>query len=206
MKNVNPIQSLKAILTSTILLISMISYAQTKEIFSIAAKDTVIIEHEKFELYAANLKNRSVANLEIVVVDKNSGAFIRGFGLAPYGKATVMVESSSVLQIINLEDKEAKIKVVCSNQNPKMTEKPTTSIEFNLLNSTNESIPLVIPTVMNPNLSPNSTSRVSLEIGQEILYRYQGKRRVLLTVSNEIKAGQQIDVAQLIEELKVKQQ
>lgn len=41
-----------------------------------------------------------------------------------------------------------------------------------------QSIPLIIPTVMNPSLSPNSSSGVSLQSGREILYRYKGNTTV----------------------------
>lgn len=64
------------------------------------------------------------------------------------------------------------------------------------------SIPLVIPGVMNPNLSPLSSSGVSLKIGQEIFFRQKGKETLLLVVSKDIKEGEQVNVALLIKKEK----
>ncbi len=73
---------------------------------------------------------------------------------------------------------------------------------FTLRNNTAKSIPLIIPSVMNPNLSPFSNSGVNLEYGQEILFRANGKRRVLLVVDESIQPGKKIDVAKRIKERK----
>jgi len=47
-------------------------------------------------------------------------------------------------------------------------------VSFTLRNSSLKSIPLKIPGVMNPNLSPDSNSVVSLKIGQKIFFRHKG--------------------------------
>lgn len=75
-------------------------------------------------------------------------------------------------------------------------------INFTLQNKSPKAIPLIIPGVMNPNLSPFSKSGVSLKIGQEILFKEKGKRQVLLTVDNSIKDGDILDIAQLLKERK----
>jgi len=59
------------------------------------------------------------------------------------------------------------------------------SVSFKLKNNSAKSIPLKIPGVMNPNLSPFSTSGVDLKIGQKIFFKYKGKKRLLLEVSKE---------------------
>ena len=76
------------------------------------------------------------------------------------------------------------------------------SISFKLINSSNESIPLLIPSVMNPNLSPNSESGVTLKIGQNIYFRNSGKKYLLISVDKSIKEGEKIDVPQLLLERK----
>lgn len=70
-------------------------------------------------------------------------------------------------------------------------------IEFTLLNKSDVSIPLIIPGVMRPNLSPNSSSGVGLVVGQEILFSYKSKKRVLLIVTEDL-AGQEIEVSTLL--------
>lgn len=80
-------------------------------------------------------------------------------------------------------------------------------VSFTLHNSSARSIPLRIPGVMNPNLSPFSDSGVTLQVGQKIFYHPKGKKRslgekkILLIVSEDL-ADQKLDVAQLIKKLK----
>ena len=60
-------------------------------------------------------------------------------------------------------------------------------VSFTLANRSLKSIPLQIPGVMNPNLSPMSNSGVSLKIGQEVFF-FEGKKKyLLLAVSPELK-------------------
>ncbi|NNE25357.1 MAG: hypothetical protein HKN09_00810 [Saprospiraceae bacterium] len=74
-------------------------------------------------------------------------------------------------------------------------------VTFTLQNKSLKSIPLIIPGVMKPNLSPKSKSGVTFRIGQKILFKYKGKRKVLLVVSKEL-AGKTLDVAELIKKAK----
>ncbi len=75
-------------------------------------------------------------------------------------------------------------------------------ISFTLHNGSAKSISLIIPRVMNPNLSPYSNSGVELKIGQEILFRVKGKNYILLTVDNNIKNGDVIEVDELLKQRK----
>lgn len=74
-------------------------------------------------------------------------------------------------------------------------------VSFSLKNTSATSIPLKIPGVMNPNLSPFSRSGVRLKIGQKIFFRYKGKKRLLLEVSKE-QEGKNIIVNKLIKRRK----
>jgi len=71
-------------------------------------------------------------------------------------------------------------------------------INFTLSNTSAKSIPLIIPTVMNPNLSPFSDSGVDLAVGQEIFFKQKGKRYLLLKVDDSINEGDKIDVSELL--------
>ena len=66
------------------------------------------------------------------------------------------------------------------------TSAPVESVSFTLRNNSLKSIPLQIPGVMNPNLSPMSNSGVSLKIGQKILFKYRGKKHLLLKVTKDL--------------------
>lgn len=76
-------------------------------------------------------------------------------------------------------------------------------VSFILENTTAKSIPLIIPNVMNPNLSPFSESGVTLAIGQKIFFKYKGKKQLLLVVS-KANQGLKLDVAKLLKEQKQK--
>ena len=65
---------------------------------------------------------------------------------------------------------------------PVATDENEQYVSFTLRNETLKSIPLIIPRVMNPNLSPQSNSGVRLKMGQEIKYRKGLSTRILLTV------------------------
>jgi hypothetical protein len=76
-----------------------------------------------------------------------------------------------------------------------------TSISFTLYNPLLKSIPLVIPGVMNPNLSPLSRSGVTLAVGQQIFIIRDRKRELLYTVPADLAPGTEVNCATLIENL-----
>ncbi|MEN8927557.1 MAG: hypothetical protein ABF242_07185 [Flavobacteriales bacterium] len=71
-------------------------------------------------------------------------------------------------------------------------------INFNLTNDSDNSIPLLIPSVMSPNLSPKSSSAVTLKVGQEILFKYKFKKYLLIKIDDKIKSGDNIEVSELL--------
>lgn len=78
-------------------------------------------------------------------------------------------------------------------------------VNFTLRNETEKSIPLRIPEVMNPNLSPMSNSGVTLKVGQEIYFYPKGKsifkkKELLLKVTSNLE-GKTLIVNELIEKL-----
>lgn len=56
------------------------------------------------------------------------------------------------------------------------------AVPFTLRNGSAKSIPLRIPGVMNPNLSPMSNSGVDLAVGQKVFFRHRGKKYLLFVV------------------------
>ncbi len=77
----------------------------------------------------------------------------------------------------------------------------TESITLSLRNSSPNSIPLVIPGVMNPNLSPFSKSGVNLKVGQKVYFK-KGRKKHLLFVASEQQDGATIFVNKLIKKRK----
>lgn len=70
-------------------------------------------------------------------------------------------------------------------------------VSFTLLNKSIKDIPLIIPGYMNPNLSPMSNSGVTVRIGQEVYFRYKGKKRLLFIATAEME-GERLVVNKLI--------
>ena len=68
-------------------------------------------------------------------------------------------------------------------------------------NNSLKSIPLKIPGVMNPNLSPMSKSGVSLRIGQKIFFKYRLKSHLLLEIKDQ-NPGDVIIINELIKKRK----
>lgn len=140
---------------------------------------------------AATLRNSSGSALDVRVM--KDGEQVRGFGLNRRGEATIYVGEGERL-LLDGGDEDAKVRVSYSSAAPPVEQ--SGEVSFTLENTSLRSIPLKIPGVMNPNLSPKSKSGVRLAQGQEIIYR--GK--TILTVGPEITEGQIIDVAALINE------
>lgn len=168
--------------------------------YSIEAGETLQIEKPEFEHCNAIIKNQSNQQLEIKVKDLSSGEFISGFGLGKLGKESIYISRKGNLFIKNTGKKTAKVKVTFEES--KAPEVMRNSVQLTLQNKSAKSIPLIIPSVMNPNLSPFSKSEVNLNIGQKIFFKHKGKKVLLLQVTDVLKDNDTLDVAALIKEKK----
>lgn len=164
---------------------------------TVPAQQPILVDYPGWERYDATLSNRSNRPVTVRVIDPTTGDQVRGFGLAPKGKATIAVDQALQLVVDNATDRAVTLRVTATETAPPSPQAPT-SVSFILQNKSAQSIPLLIPSVMNPNLSPFSKSGVELKIGQEILFRSRGRKYVLLTVDDSIAPGDNIDVAALL--------
>ena len=98
-----------------------------------------------------------------------------------------------VLSACNTSKSAANTKAVESEE--VATNNSIKYVDFSLVNKSAKSIPLLIPGVMNPNLSPFGTSGVGLKVGQEVLFKENGKKYIFFVVDQSY-AGKSIDVAQ----------
>jgi hypothetical protein len=179
-----------------------LAFAQRSSL-EIPPKSSLELDYADYEMYQLKLRNNNSKGLEVKVVDKKTGEFVRGFGLGPVGKVEVMVENTSKIVFTNTSNKTASLAVSFTEMDAKKVMAANEgSVSFTLVNSSSKSIPLIIPNVMNPNLSPKSRSGVDLKIGQELYFRNKGKRYVLFTVDESIQEGQDLDVYQLLQERK----
>ena len=172
--------------------------AQSK--IDIPAGDSVEVDYAEFKYTDVQLKNKSLKQIEVSVLDKKTDKKLRSFGLDKFAKEEVMVEATSKLVLKNNNDSSVSIKVQTAKSAKPVAAISNKKVNFKLRNSSSESIPLQIPTVMNPNLSPDSMSGVTLKMGQEILFKVRGKKYVLLTVDESIQQGDILDIAKLLPE------
>jgi len=80
------------------------------------------------------------------------------------------------------------------------------NIHMTFHNGSLQSIPLVIPGVMNPNLSPLSNSGISLDVGQKIYFFPNGKRKskaLLFEIDNSLKQDTILEIDEIIIKRKV---
>jgi len=166
----------------------------------IPAGGRIQIGYPDLENLAIELRNKSGNALDIATVNKVSGEKISGFGLGPMGKATVAVAELGLLEVTNPSSKDVSISYSITEAKPVIVAKDDVYINFTLRNETLKSIPLIIPGVMNPNLSPQSNSGVSLKIGQEVKYRKAGRTRVLFVVDSSIREGDVVLVGERLAE------
>lgn len=184
-----------------ILLILQLSLCFSQKInVEIPSGKTIEVASPAHKNYEASIKNYGYSGVNIKVVDKNTNEILRGFGLGKMAKEKIKVENSSKLTIQNDSKETIKLKVTFEEiELKKVPESLTkTDISFTLKNKTASSIPLIIPNVMNPNLSPFSESGVTLTIGQKIYFKEKGKKYLLLKVDDSIEEDSKIDVGQLI--------
>ena len=174
-----------------------------KEKIEIAATKSVELSYAEFGEFDVYLTNNSGKPLTVSVIDPKTKKQVQGFGLGPIAKALVSVEKSHILKLSNNSLKDVSLTLEFVEKKPD-TYNPENApiVNFTLHNSSLRSIPLIIPNVMNPNLSPMSNSGVALKIGQKIYYRKGTEEYLILTVDDSIRQGDKIDVAALIKDLK----
>ena len=144
------------------------------------------------------IKNTSDKQIKVRVNEIESDKQVKGFGLPGKNNAIVAVEEGRLLKLKNPSAKKLLIQLsFVDKPKPKKTSSAE-YIRFTLRNSSAKTVPLIIPNVMNPNLSAFSNSGVSLKVGQEVLFKYKGRRRVLFVVSNDIQEGDKIEVSSLM--------
>jgi len=184
-----------------LLLATQIAVAQTENI-QIKAGKSAELRYDEFADFDVQLKNKTGKGINVAVINPETQEQIKGFGLGPTGKVVVDVPAGTTLKLTNNNLKEANIDLkFVAREKVKAANSNKSTISFTLHNSSLVSVPLIIPGVMNPNLSPLSNSGVGLKMGQKIYYKKGGKRKLLLVVDENIEQGDKIDVPRLIKQL-----
>ena len=191
---------MKKILFGLLVMIFARTSAQQAQIELIGGQ-SIQLDFVDYKLYGLRFKNHSSAEIEVSIVSKISGKQVRGFGLAP--KATVeevIIQSDSYALFTNLSDQTVSFSAEAKPKQASPIAK-SDGVNFTLRNNTSKSIPLIIPTVMNPNLSPKSNSGVYLKYGQKVYLRKGISRKLILTVDETIREGTVIDVDSIIKQV-----
>lgn len=181
--------------------------------FQLSAKERVIVPAEgsieltypEFAEYNVLLSNKSTRQVDVSTINPTNNQKVSGFGLGGFGSESLFVASGNVLKLENTSSKAIKVLVHFVNREERSnTAIDEETIPFTLHNSSLKTIPLLIPNVMNPNLSPTSNSGVALKRGQKIYYKKGISKKLLLIVDEGIDPGDKIDVAKLIKTLEQK--
>jgi len=189
------------------LLFFFASCSSSKVTVTIPEQQKAELEESPFERNEAKIQNQSAVGIEVVVLDKETDQQISGFGLDKRANAKVYLGGNEKLVLANSSNEAVKATVSYKEAKPVAAPKPKVAaskkaenrVQFTLENKTLQSIPLIIPGVMNPNLSPFSRSGVDLKMGQRILFSENGKRHLLLTVDETVEEGAVVDVAALLQ-------
>lgn len=186
----------------TILTVMLCSCSSNRSVIRIPSQQYVEIDYPNYDMFRATLKNTSSDAVDVAVISKQGDEQVRGFGLGPKSKVDVVVESENKLVIRNSTDAAVAVKMYAQETKRISMNRRGEYVSLTLKNPSVVSIPLIIPTVMNPNLSPMSTSGVDLKIGQEIFFKANRKKYLLLTIDDSLEDGDEINVSKLLKERK----
>lgn len=194
---------MKYVILALSLITTLAVFAQEK--VEIKSGASLELNYADFQTSMVEINNTSLKPFDVHVEDSSSKQWVMGFGMGPKGKEVVNVKPTQTLILTNDSDKDIQVELkFIKRKAPEGIVNTNQTITFTLHNSSAKSIPLIIPNVMNPNLSPFSNSGVNLKVGQKIYYKKKGKKKLLLTVDASIEEGSKIDVAERIQELEKK--
>lgn len=168
----------------------------------IPPKQVVQINYPLYKGFNVKIWNESKFVVGVTARDQVTDSIVKSFGLEKGGTTLLEVNEGLFLQFENRFLAPIKVAYALrkgSSGKKKSTKPLTPQRAFYLENNTAQSLPLRIPGVMNPNLTPFSRSGVDLPNGQKIYLDLKGKKILILTVTDSIPHGARIDVATLIE-------
>jgi hypothetical protein len=185
-------------------LVSLTAFAQKtdRSELIIPPKQVVQIDYPLYQGFNVKIWNQSKYVIGVSARDKQTDSIRKSFGLDKGSTTLFEVNKGMYLQFENRFLAPINVAYTlrkASTGAKKHTRPLTPQRAFYLENNTAQSLPLRIPGVMNPNLTPFSRSGVDLPNGQEIYTNVNGKRILILTVTDSIPHGARIDVARLIE-------
>tara|TARA_B100000575_G_C23078464_1_gene621243 strand:+ start:56 stop:655 length:600 start_codon:yes stop_codon:yes gene_type:complete len=186
-----------------ILFTPLLIYSQRIETSKILIppKQIIQINYPLLRNYNLKIWNKSKFDLTISTHNYKTDSIFKKFVMEKGSSTLLRIPNEMYIQFENkyLADLKVEYGFQKGSSIEKNKIKPLTPQRaFYLENNTAQSIPLRIPGVMNPNLSPFSRSGVNLKNGQKIYLNFKGKNILILNVTDSIKHGDRIDIATLI--------
>ena len=186
-----------------ILLTPLLIFSQRIETSKILIppKQIVQIYYPLFRDYNLKIWNKSKFDLITTTHNYKTDSILKKIKIEKGSSALLSISNDVYIQFGNKY--LTNLKVEYAFQNGPSIEKSKTKLltpqrAFYLENNTAQRIPLRIPGIMNPNLSPFSRSGVNLKNGQKIYLDINGKNILILNVTDSIKHGDRIDITTLI--------
>ncbi len=147
------------------------------------------------------IKNKGVGIIEVSVNYAKNQKQISGFGIDGRSTAKILIKKNCVLQFKNGNDFKKVVDFKLEDITKIKEQVAVREINLKLVNNSTSSISIIIPGVMSPTLSPNSTSNVKLKIGQEIIFKKNMNKSIIFIVSEKNEDGDKIYINELIEML-----
>ena len=193
------------------LITTAIAFAQKEERSSllIPPKQTEHIDYPLYQGFNVKIWNTSKFELGIASRDKRTDSVQQRRSLDKGESITFEINPGMYLEFENRFLTPLKVEFTLrkgTTGNKKTVEPLTPQRAFYLENNTAQTIPLVIPGIMNPKLTPFSRSGVNLVNGQKVYLDLNGERILILTVTDSIPHGARIDLATLINQALNKEQ
>ena len=174
----------------------------TRSQLIIPPKQIVQIDYPLYKGFNVKIWNHSKFLVGISSRDKETDSVHNSFELKNGNSILFEVNQGDYLQFEN--QFLASLKVAYNIQKGSFGKKKsiqplTPQRAFYLVNNTGQTLPLHIPGIMNPKLSPYSRSGVDLPNGQKIYLDLKDNQILIFTVTDSIPNGARIDLATLID-------
>lgn len=187
---------MKILVFLALILISPLT-AGPQEHLTLAAGQEVRLRFSPDQVTEVALQTSAQAGVVVRVERVTDRSFIRGFGMSKSSKEKVIVEGDAILVLINESTSPVDLRYQTS-QGSIAQAKDSDGVNLTFHNGSLVSIPLIIPGVMNPNLSPLSDSGVTLSYGQKVFFKEKGKQYLLFEIDDTFKDGDRLEIQDLI--------
>ncbi len=167
----------------------------------IPPKQVVVINYPLLKGYTIKLWNESNFDVEVSARNQETDSIYKSISVAKNKQTRFNIDHDQYLQLENRFFASLKIEYIIFKGPPGKGNKTTSArtAGFYLVNTTRQTLPIHIPGIMSPRLSPFTNTGVELPLGQKIFLKTPQENLLILTVTDTIQKGARIDVADLID-------